>query len=323
MPKLKVLFLYIIVQLILIDSHLFAQEATNKKILWAADWSSDEKYIAVGGDLDTLKIYSSNDLKLYKSYPVRKTITSIKWHPFKNILAVGTQMSGDKVRIINIDNEKVTELTGISPDGARGIDWNYTGDLLAVADNDGKISIFNIDGQLVKEIRHENTKSITGIDWHPRNNTFITVGDKIRIFDFEGNLLRMIVHRKEEVLLLCVAWHDSGDFFVTGDYGDNQYHYKPLLQFWNDKGELLKSADISKGEYRNLKWTSKGSRLITASDALRIWDRKGYLISVGNSEDYLWGISSNKEGSMVVTSGSKQGIVLWNNKAEVIITREF
>jgi WD40 repeat protein len=110
---------------------------------------------------------------------------------------------------------------------------------------------------------------------------------------------------------------------VTGDYGDEENHYKPLLQFWNDKGELLKSADLSKGEYRNLKWTSNGSRLVTASDALRIWDRKGNLISMGNSEDYLWGISSNKEGSRVVTSSKKQRIVLWNNKAEVIVTREF
>lgn len=319
----KLLFLFFIVQLTSPGSKMFAQEATNKKILWTADWSSDEKYIAVGGDLDTLKIYFSNELKLYKSYPIKKTITCIKWHPFKNILAVGTQMSGDKVRIIDIDREKVTELTGISPDGARGIDWNYTGELLAVADNDGKISIFNIDGQLVKEVRHENTKSITGIDWHPRNNTFITVGDKIRIFDIEGNLLRKFVHRKEEVLLLCVAWHDSGDFFVTGDYGDEENHYKPLLQFWNVKGELLKSTDLSKGEYRNLKWTSNGSRLVTASDALRIWDKKGDLISMSNSEDYLWGISSNKNGSRVVTSSKKQRIVLWNNKAEVILTREF
>lgn len=45
-------------------------------------------------------------------------------------------------------------------------------------------------------------------------------------------------------MLLSVAWHKSGRFFVTGDYGDKQN--KSLLQYWNEQGELLRSIDISK-----------------------------------------------------------------------------
>jgi WD40 repeat protein len=54
-----------------------------------------------------------------------------------------------------------------------------------------------------------------------------------------------------------------------------------LLQYWDEDGNLLKSMDGSKGEYRNLSWNRKGNRLATASDALRIWDTKGNLISQG------------------------------------------
>ncbi len=322
MTKREKLLIVFIVLLTFFDNQIFSQDTVNKKILWTTDWSSNGKYIAIGGNLDTLKIYSAKDLQLHKTYPTKNTITCVKWHPFKNILAVGTQLSGDKVRIFNFDTGKIIELKGISPDGARGIDWNYTGDFLAVADNDGQISIFDIDGNLIRTIKHENTKSITSIDWHPKKNIFITVGDKIRIFDVDGTLLKTITHRQEEVLLLCVAWHNSGDFFVTGDYGDNQNDYKPLLQFWNEKGELLKSINISKGEYRNLCWNSKGNRLASASDALRIWDKEGNLISVGNSKDYLWGVSWNKKGSRIVTSSTEQRIILWDNKAKKILIKE-
>ena len=322
MTKGKKILTVFIVLLTFLDNRAFSQDTANKKILWSTDWSSNGKYIAIGGNIDTLKIYSAKDLQLYKSYPTKNTITCIKWHPFKNILAVGTQLSGDKVRIFNFETDKIIELEGISPDGARGIDWNYTGDFLAVADNDGQISIFDIDGNLIRTIKHENTKSITSIDWHPKKNIFITVGDKIRIFDVDGTLLKTIIHRQEEVLLLCVAWHNSGDFFVTGDYGDYQNDYKPLLQFWNTNGDLLKSLSISKGEYRNLSWNSKGNRLVTASDALRIWDKKGNLISVGNSKDNLWGVSWNKKGNRIVTSSAVQRIVLWDNKAKIILIRE-
>ncbi len=300
----------------------FAQNTAPKEILWTTDWSSDGKYIAIGGNVDSLKIYTESNLKAYKSYPFKNTITRAKWHPAKNIIAVATQNSEDKSSIINLDSNEKTELAGISKDGARGIDWNYSGDYLAVADNDGQVLIYNIQGELIKKFTNQthSTKSITAIDWHPKKNILITVTDKIRFYDIEGNLLQSIKHRPEEVMLLSVAWHKSGDFFVTGDYGDEKD--KSLLQYWNEQGVLLKSIDISKAEYRNLTWNSKGNRLATASDALRIWDTQGNLVSEGKSNDYLWGVSWNKKGNRIITTSFEQRIILWNNQAERILTLE-
>ena len=308
--------------IVIFFSQTFAQNTLIKEILWTTDWSPNGKYIAIGGNVDTLKIYSQCYLKPYKSLPMKNTITRIKWNPAKNIIAVSTQNSEDKTSIINLDNNEKTELNGISLEGARGIDWNYTGEYLAVADNDGQILIYNIKGELIRKFVNQSnsTKSITAIDWHPKKNILTTVTDKIRFYDIEGNLLKSIKHRPEDVMLLSVAWHNSGDFFVTGDYGDEKD--KSLLQYWNEKGELLISIDISKGEYRNLSWNPKGNRLASASDALRIWDTKGNLISEGNSKDYLWGVSWNEQGTRIITSSLEQRIILWNKKAKRIMTIE-
>jgi WD40 repeat protein len=308
--------------IIVFCNQTFAQNAITKEILWTTDWSPNGKYIAIGGNADTLKIYSECNLKPYKSLPIKNTITRVKWHPTKNIIAISTQNSEDKTSIINLENSEKIELDGISPEGARGIDWNYTGEYIAVADNEGQILIYNIKGELIRKFVNQNnsTKSITAVDWHPKKNILTTVTDKIRFFDIEGNLLKSIKHRPEEVMLLSVAWHDSGDFFVTGDYGDE--NVKSLLQYWNGQGELIKSIDISKGEYRNLTWNPKGNRLASASDALRIWDTKGNLISEGSSKDYLWGVSWNEQGTRIITSSLEQRIILWNNKAKRIMTIE-
>ena len=297
-----------------------SQNSLKKEILWTTDWSPNGKYIAIGGNVDSLKIYSEDNLKPYKSLPIKNTITRVKWHPTKNIIAVTTQMSEEKSFIFNLETNEKIELIGISTDGARGIDWNYTGDYLAIADNDGQILIYDIKGKLIRKFVNENTKSITAIDWHPKKNIITTVTDKIRFFDIEGNLLKSIKHRQEEVMLLSIAWHKSGDFFVTGDYGDEKD--KSLLQYWSEQGELLKTIDISKGEYRNLAWNSKGDRLASASDALRIWDTNGNLISDGNSKDYLWGVSWNEKGNKIITSSMEQRIILWNKKAKRILTIE-
>lgn len=93
------------------------------------------------------------------------------------------------------------------------------------------------------------------------------------------------------------------------DYGDDKD--KSLLQYWNEMGELLKSMDISKAEYRNLAWNAQGKRLASASDALRIWDTKGNLIAEGPSTDYLWGVAWNKKGNSIITSSMEQRIILW------------
>lgn len=306
--------------IIVLYNSTFAQSTTTKEILWTTDWSPNGKFIAIGGNVDTLKIYNEKQLKLYKSFPIKNTITRIKWHPSKNIIAVTTQMSEDKSKIINLDTNEKIELQGISPQGARGIDWNYNGEYLVVADNDGQILIYSIKGNLIRKFNNENTKSITAVDWHPKKNILITVTDKIRFFNIEGTLLKSIKHRPEQVMLLSIAWHKSGEFFVTGDYGDKTD--KSLLQYWNEDGKLIKSIDISKGEYRNVSWNSIGNRLATASDELRIWDTKGNLISAGSSKDYLWGVSWNNKGSRIITSSIEQRIILWDNKADRILTLE-
>ena len=316
-------YLFVFVFLITVSNHqIFAQNAIDKQILWTVDWSPNGEFIAIGGNIDSLKIYDAKSLKLYKSFPVKGTITRVKWHPAKNSIAVATQISEDKSMLLNLDTDSKIELDGISPDGARGMDWNYNGEFLAVADNDGQILLYNENGELIRKFANENnsTKGITALDWHPNKNILVTVSDKIRILSIEGNLLKTIKHREEDILLLSVAWHKSGSFFVTGDYGYDDY--KSLLQFWDEEGNLLKSNDSSIGEYRNLTWNPKGNRLASASDALRIWDKKGNLINEGNSEDYLWGVSWNKNGKKIITSSTNQNVILWDNKAQILLKIE-
>jgi WD40 repeat protein len=300
----------------------FAKNTITKEILWTTDWSPNGKYIAIGGNVGALNIYTKGNLNLYKSFPVKNTITRVKWHPSMNVIAVTSQMSDEKSFIFNLETNEKIELNGISSDGARGVDWNYTGEYLAIADNDGQVLIFNTKGELIRKFVNQinSTKSITAIAWHPKKNTLTTVTDKIRFLDLNGNLIKLIKHRPEDVMLLSIAWHKSGDFFVTGDYGDEKD--KSLLQYWNEQGELIKSIDISKGEYRNLAWNPKGDRLASASDLLRIWDTNGNLISKGNSKDNLWGVSWNEKGNRIITSSMEQKILVWNKKAKIIMTRE-
>ena len=80
--KLKNRLMKFIILLIVISNPLFAQlDSVYKPIIWSTDRSPNGKFIAIGGSIDSLKIYSERDLKPYKSFYINNAITRVKWHP--------------------------------------------------------------------------------------------------------------------------------------------------------------------------------------------------------------------------------------------------
>ena len=319
----KFLPLYLLISLILPKSSCEQSLVTRSKpvnggtetLLWSADWSADDKRIAVGGDDSLLKIYDGKNSKLLKTYQLKSMIRQVRWHPANNLLAVAT--NDDEVSILNTVTEKFIKLNGI-PNGARGIDWNFNGQLLATADNDGLVKIWDSTGNLLRTIKKEDNNSYFSIGWHPSKNIIAVSGDDIRILDTLGITLKVIKHRKENTGILTICWHPSGDFFAIGDYGHDKEGIKSIIQFWKPDGTLTKTLYGSKAEYRNIRWNKSGTLLASASDALRIWNAKGKLLYTGKSKDLLWGVDWNSKSEKIITSSITGKIKLWNANAKLI-----
>jgi WD40 repeat protein len=288
----------------------------KKTLLWTADWSADDKRIAVGGDDSLLKIYDSKNLKLRKAYQLKSMIRQVSWHPANNYLAIAT--NDDEVCILNTETEKFIKLNGIT-NGARGIDWNFNGQLLATADHDGLVKIWDSTGKLLRTIKKEDNNSYFSISWHPSKNIIAVSGDDIRIMDTSGVTLKVIKHRKENTGILTICWHPSRDFFATGDYGHDKEGIKSIIQFWNPDGTLTKTLYGSKAEYRNIRWNKSGTLLASASDALRIWSKNGDLLFTGKPEDLLWGVDWNSTSEKIITTSISGNVKLWTAKAKLIV----
>lgn len=288
--------------------------------LWDAAWSPDGKYIAIGGDVDTVRILSAKSRRVVKRYPVGQTITKVKWHPYEPILAVATQNSTHGVALINLTTETITHLPNILPVGGRGLGWNATGELLAFGDYEGDLSIYNRSGKLVRKLA-TGQKAIIGLCWHPVTNELVLVGEFISRYDYDNDeLLPGITPREEEVLMLCVAWHPDGEFFVTGDYGDYEKNYPALLQYWDSNGNSLRSVEHSKAEYRNLRWSPDGKLLATASEAVRLWTYEGKLVRETMAPTLLWGIDWSPNGKQLITSGADGVVILWDQELRQLVS---
>ncbi len=297
----------------------------DKKTLWTVAWSPNGKYIATGGNQDKLKIFDTKTFELINTFPVKDVqLSRVKWHPTKNILAVITQGRNFKAKLLNLEKNEWIDLQGLEA-SFRALDWNHTGELLAISELEKAVSVYTMDGTRVGRFMAD-PKGVAGLDWHPTKNIMVTVGDQIGIYSQHGDTINSFKSRAEETLLLCVEWHKSGDFFAIGDYGalKNKVNDKDkLIQFWNIEGEKLFEAALRNVEYRNIRWNPNGEKLASASDALRIWSKEGKLIAESKStEDYLWGVDWSPDGKFIVTSSSEGKIVLWDENAISLRTIE-
>lgn len=290
-------------------------DGKHPRFIWATEWSKDGKYIAVAGDDSTIWLYHGHNQSLYKSFYLNAMIKHLSWHPNENLLAIATTKG---VELLDMKTEKLSVAPGVKV-GGRAIGWNYTGQLLGLADGAGVVQIMDKKGNHIRSITKHNKHSYVTIDWHPSKNIIVTGSDEIILFDTSGKQLAFIPHRKENTLLLTARWHPSGEFFATGDYGHENEGKPTLLQFWKPDGTLIKQMMGHHEEMRNLKWSSDGSLLATASDGLRIWSKDGKLLHEAVSPEVVWGLSWSKDNKHIATGNYGDGKVkLWTREAKLV-----
>jgi WD40 repeat protein len=292
----------------------FSQTSPGKE-LWTVSIDYSGKFAATGGDDQIIRLYQYEHLKLLKAYWIGSTIRKLEWQPNGQLLAVAT---GDKkMHIRNMITGDSIPLAG-SEYGGRGLSWSYNGKFLAVTDNH-LIKIWSENGKLVRTISQEDKKSYFDIDWHPTKNILLVSGDDIRLYDISGKKIKVLKHREEKTGVLTVEWHPSGRFFVSGDYGHEEEGIPTLLQYWTQDGKLFKTIKESKAEYRDMKWNADGTFLATASDRLRIWNKEGELVYIGESDNKnLWAIAWNNFEKELVTISFSGVLAKWNYKAKLL-----
>ena len=286
-------------------------------ILWTSSWSPDGAHILVGGDDGILRVYDGSTFELLRrdTLSADHPILRMDWHPKENVVAIG--MGGPELYFLNFDNGEQKTITGYAG-CSRGIGWNHNGKLLAAGDGEGVIHIWTRKGKHLRSMDKGDTKSYVGLDWHPHKNQLIGISQYIWRYNHRGKLLQLTQHREEEVLLLCLQWHPSGDFYILGDYGDTNVPHPAVLQLWKDDGTRLHQFWGSEGPYRNIRWSPDGSMLATASDALRIRSAKGALLFTGESPDLLWGVDWSPDQRYIITSSQEGRVKLWDNKAKLL-----
>jgi WD40 repeat protein len=298
----------------------FKPSSQEFNLLWTASWSTDGKFIAVGGDNGKLAVLNALDLSIHQILPFDSmTIAAVAWHPTKNLLAFSAYPHNRKLKTstFQILNAETGKSLNLGKYAGRGLSWSSDGNKLALGAN-GVIHIFSKEGTKIRDIIHPSGRSLFSVSWHPTKNIVAAADDDVRLFDTEtGKELRTIKISDVPKAILCVRWHPSGKFFATGDYGHEGETEPSYLKFFTERGEHISTMTGSRGPYRGIQWNEEGSKIATVSDSLRIWSSKGELLhTVNKGKSDVWGVDWN--GNKIVTGGWANSVLIWNDRGEFL-----
>jgi WD40 repeat protein len=294
-----------------------AAQISNDDILWTAEWNVHDDQIYVGGNLEGVYRIETEFSAYEKAVSSKNTITNIKAHPNKPLLAISGQLDAPTL-ILNTETDERIFLDKTSSDGARGLDWNRDGSLLAVGDNDGNLLFFGPDGQFVRKIQTD-LKAITSVSWHPFKNTIVAVGSQILLYDYESDSVTYQKHRREDVLMLAVDWHPSGRYFTTADYGDHEKNICPVIQFWSSELVITHTRVEKCGaEIRNVEWNSNGTVLAATSGKLQLFNIELKPKHTYSSANLLWGLSWNAEDTKLVTTDEMGNVFVFDRELKLL-----
>lgn len=301
---------------------------TNNQIkastAWTASWSYDDKFAAISNSNGGLAIYETTNWRKIRSWTFKgTTVSKIKWNPKYPILAIAAFSHEKEPAIIQLYDVAKNHIIRKLPDTifGRGVSWSPTGEEVAFVGKRGRISLFSKSGKFRKALSFQNQGSLFDIDWHPTKNLLLAVEENIFIIDIDrDSLITTYDDGSKNKGILCCAWHPSGNFFVTGDYGhENEGGEPSYLKYWNKEGILQKRIKESRFEYRNVKWSRDGKFLAAAADVLLILDEKGEIISKAKFDDNnLWGVEWNNKGDKILCSDQVGNVRVTDSKGTIL-----
>ena len=297
---------------------------TKASTAWTASWSYDDNFAAIGNSNGELAIYETTNWKKIRSWNFKSTTVSrIKWNPKYPILAIAAFSHEKEPTIIQLYDVEKNQIIRSVPDTmfGRGVSWSPTGEEVAFVGKTGGISLFSRTGKFLKTLSFRNQGSLFDIDWHPTKNLLLAVEEDIFFIDMDrDSLIATFDDGSKNKGILCCAWHPSGNFFVTGDYGhENEGGEPSYLKYWNNEGKLQRRIKESKFQYRNLNWRRDGKYLAAGADVLLVLNETGEIISKTKFDDNnLWGVEWNNKGDKILSGDQAGNIRITDIKGTVL-----
>ena len=292
-------------------------------------FSFDSKIVASSGYDTSLHIFDTSTYeRLYSSYatgapPTVSDRPSISFHPSEHVLITNYDRDDRGVMLLNY----VTETSKLFTNATIGRDWsqafNRDGTLWAQTHygNHARISIYDLKTATKQYDLAGHTGIVSGVLFSPDNKMLATAGDYIssgridetvRLWDTSTGTQKLILRASNEHMPMTMAFSPDGDIlavsYFVGSVGE-------VYIFDTSSGEVMHILRGHSGAIYDLKFTSDGTRLATASwdDNIQYWDiDNGRILFQFEHDDYIRELFFTIDDSLLIAVG-RGGVMIFLN----------
>ena len=249
---------------------LLSSSRLSEKPQCCIAWSPDGSSLVVGGDDGQLRhvtLAETMDSRVIAD--IGSAITSIVWHPFDDLVAIGTENAGVQTRAA--DGELIQSFTALGSN-VRYVKWSPDGKTLAV----GAASLSTADfSQRTLAERQRQIDKAHEVAWNPVDGSLIwcTRSGFRRLSNASAGEPSDFASRVDRTVL-TVDWHPSGDSLATAATDS-------VVRVWGRDGGLRAAVRSHESEGSSVAWSPNGLFLATcggwggADWTVRLWRMDG------------------------------------------------
>lgn len=160
---------------------------SNSKLNSLITFTDDGKYIATGGYMPNIDIYSTISKKKVHLVKHPMGINSLDFHPTKPLLAFSNLMGGLKIVDFKTNEEKFDHT--LSPSTIGGIKFSPDGRHLGLVTWNKQIMLFDANSfKLIKEWRG-HSGNINGLDFNQSGDVLMTYATNIGVYEADNSVI--------------------------------------------------------------------------------------------------------------------------------------
>ena len=292
--------------------HLSWQAHTD--LVFALDFSSDERTLASGGHDGSLKLWDIESGALLWSDWLTKGNNRLAFSPDSRLLASG----GLDATLRLWDVKEGTLLEEVPhPSPVFSLAWRSDGHLLASGDFTGTIRLW----QMQPSGTVRSTETLSGHSGWVRGLAFVPDGSRLASASWDGSVklweigqtgsgrcLRTLVGHTDKVL--CVAWSPDGGTLASGS-GDH------TIRLWNaQEGRSRAVLQGHSADVYSLAFTPDSRHLLSGSEdgTLRLWEVVGgqCVRIMQGSVATLYDLDWSPDGTQLASGGTDTLVTIWD-----------
>ncbi len=263
------------------------------------DWAASNTNIAIGRDNNIVDVYGFQDptLTLGGSLNLGNKIRSVRWHPFSNVMAVGSDTK--ELNILLYSGTSLTELVASTvtlPDKVNAVAWTPDGNYvaagttanaqeLAVFSFNQTTSVLNTTAVATVNLAPDRDVNQNALDWS-QTNEYLAVGvtvnasaDELLVYSFDGASLVLNGSVNTGRSVNAVSWLTTSTQFLAVGLGTAVATNSVVIYEHNATAGTLTQRAVAalSAEVLSAQWIPGGDCLLVGTAAfsgqeLRLYD---------------------------------------------------